>query len=66
MPCERALVRCDECGAYVTEEEWAKRGAPAAPIDTEEDGVRGFLGSLLLLGERVQFCSQSCKRRRQE
>jgi hypothetical protein len=65
MPCERAILRCSECGRYVTEEEWAKRGAPAADIESSGGGLGGLLASLLLAGERLQFCSPECKRSHQ-
>lgn len=59
MPCERALVKCANCGAYVTEREWTDNGAHAA-APTTDDSLTGRLAALFLIGERHQFCSAEC------
>jgi len=61
MPCDHALVKCANCGAYVREEEWIRNGTPAAKPGAGDDSLTGRLTSLFLAGERHQFCSAECE-----
>ena len=55
------MVRCAECGRYLTEREWAANGKRYVPLDHDTDTLAGLLGALFLAGEVHQFCSPACE-----